>query len=94
MQYLKQIPLTKLKIDRAFVRDMPDSKADAAIVRAVVSLAQNLGMRVTAEGVETQAQHSALAGLGCHVIQGFHFSKPVPFESITALLGLPHGVRP
>lgn len=91
LQYLKQLPLTKLKIDRAFVRDMPDSKADEAIVRAVVSLAQTLDMRVTAEGVETSDQHSALAALGCHVIQGFHFSKPVSFDTIATLLSSSNG---
>lgn len=86
LQYLKQLPLTKLKIDRAFVCDMPASKADEAIVRAVVTLAQTLGMRVTAEGVETGDQHTVLAALGCHFIQGFHFSKPVSFDAIAAML--------
>jgi predicted signal transduction protein with EAL and GGDEF domain len=92
LQYLKQLPLTKLKIDRAFVRDMPDSKADEAIVRAVVSLAQTLGMQVTAEGVESGDQHVVLAALGCHTIQGFHFSKPVSFDAMTALLQSSDGV--
>lgn len=92
LQYLKQLPLTKLKIDRAFVRDMPDSKADEAIVRAVVSLAQTLGMCVTAEGVETGDQHAVLAELGCHIIQGFHFSKPVSFDAMAALLQFTEGV--
>jgi len=86
LQYLRQLPLTKLKIDRAFVRDMPASKADQAIVRSVITLAKALDMRVTAEGVETGDQHAALAELGCHIIQGFYFSGPVPFEGIVGLL--------
>lgn len=86
LQYLKQLPLNKLKVDRAFVCDMPDSKADEAIVRAVVSLARTLDMRVTAEGVETAEQRALLAELGCHLIQGFHFSKPVSFDMVATLL--------
>lgn len=94
LQYLKQLPLTTLKIDRAFVRDMPDSKADEAIVRAVVSLAQTLGMRVTAEGVETGDQETVLTELGCHIIQGFHFSRPLSFDAFAALLQSAEGVTP
>jgi len=91
LQYLKQLPLTKLKIDRAFVRDLPAAKADEAIVRTVITLAQTLGMRVTAEGVETGEQHAMLAGLGCHHIQGFHFSKPVAFDDLATLLQTSYG---
>lgn len=94
LQYLKQLPLTKLKIDRAFVRDLPDSKADEAIVRAVVTLAQSLGMQVTAEGVENGEQHAVLGAIGCHTIQGFHFSKPVPFDTLATLLISSHGATP
>jgi predicted signal transduction protein with EAL and GGDEF domain len=94
LQYLKQLPLTKLKIDRAFVRDMPASKADEAIVRAVVTLAQTLDMRVTAEGVETHEQSVVLAELGCHILQGSYISMPVSFDDMVGLLQSSSGVTP
>ena len=65
-RYLKQLPQSKLIIDRAFVRDMPGSKADEAIVRAEVSVARAVDSSVTAEGVETEAQYLALTQLGCN----------------------------
>ena len=86
LSYLKELPLSRLKVDRCFVRDMPDSRRDEAILRAVIALAHNLDMQVIAEGVETAAQYAALASLGCDTIQGFHFSKPVPFGDIIGLL--------
>ncbi len=87
LQYLKELPLSKLKIDRAFVKDLcSDSKSDEAIVRAVVSLARTLGMHVTAEGVETQEQANALVVLGCDSLQGYYFSKPVPQGAIPELM--------
>ncbi|CAK0759928.1 diguanylate cyclase [Gammaproteobacteria bacterium] len=89
LQYLKQLPLTKLKIDRSFICDMPASKADEAIVRAVVTLARALDIRVTAEGVETWDQYQALLNIGCHNIQGYLFSKPVSFTEIATLLSKP-----
>ena len=86
LAYLKQLPLSRLKVDRSFVCDMPDSKQDEAILRAVIALAHNLDMHVIAEGVETHAQYTALAALGCDSMQGYLFSKPVPFDSIVTLL--------
>lgn len=87
LQYLKELPLSKLKIDRAFVTDLcSDSKSDEAIVRAVVSLARTLGMQVTAEGVETLDQANALVALGCDSLQGYYFSKPVFADAIPELM--------
>ena len=86
LSYLKQLPLSRLKVDRCFVCDMPDSKQDEAILRAVIALAHNLDMQVIAEGVETDAQYAALKALGCDIMQGYLFSKPVSFDAIIGLL--------
>ncbi|WP_395699599.1 putative bifunctional diguanylate cyclase/phosphodiesterase [Aquabacterium sp.] len=74
LSYLKRLPATKLKIDRSFVRDLPDDRGDVAIVEAALSMAQALGLQVVAEGVETEAQRQLLARLGCHAAQGFLYS--------------------
>lgn len=78
--YVKSFPVQRLKIDRSFVSQLPGNAVDAAIVAGVVSLGRNLGMRVIAEGIETQAQLDAVRGLGCDEIQGFFVSHPVPAE--------------
>jgi EAL domain-containing protein (putative c-di-GMP-specific phosphodiesterase class I) len=77
LSYLTRLPLGKLKIDRSFVHDMGSSPQADAIVRAIVALASGLGMKVVAEGVETVEQARALSKLGCHLMQGFLFAKPV-----------------
>lgn len=86
LSYLKRLPLSNLKVDRSFVCDLPASPEDEAIIGAVVAMAGKLGMRVTAEGVETQAQSDILVKLGCHTLQGYLFSRPVPFEAMSAML--------
>jgi EAL domain-containing protein (putative c-di-GMP-specific phosphodiesterase class I) len=78
LSYLRRLPLDKLKIDRAFIRDVVSNRDDAAIVRAIVSLAHNLRLKVIAEGVETPDQLAFLRELGCDQYQGFHYSVPVP----------------
>jgi diguanylate cyclase (GGDEF)-like protein/PAS domain S-box-containing protein len=80
MLYLRNLPLTSIKIDQAFVSGLPDSTADRAIVASVVQLAEKLGVSVTAEGVETEAQRSALLDLGCRRAQGYLLSLPEPGE--------------
>jgi diguanylate cyclase (GGDEF)-like protein/PAS domain S-box-containing protein len=82
LAYLKTFPLDRLKIDRAFVRDLPDNISDMAIARAVVALGRNLNMEVLAEGVETKAQSDFLAEIGCHVIQGYYYGKPMTPEQL------------
>jgi EAL domain-containing protein (putative c-di-GMP-specific phosphodiesterase class I) len=78
LAYLKRFPLDTLKIDRAFVRDLPGDHDDAAITQAVISLAHHLGLSVVAEGVETGAQLRALQGYECDTIQGYLVSRPLP----------------
>lgn len=76
--HLKRIPASELKIDRGFVRDLAEDSEDAAIVSAIVALGRTLNLKVVAEGVETPAQQSFLAGLGCDALQGYLLGKPMP----------------
>jgi len=82
LAYLKLFPLNRLKIDRAFVRDLPDNESDRAISQTVVTLGLNLKLEVLAEGVETEAQRDYLRGAGCQVFQGFLYSKPLTAEEL------------
>ncbi|MGO9197850.1 MAG: EAL domain-containing protein [Acidimicrobiales bacterium] len=86
MLYLKNLPLTGIKIDRTFVAGLPGDKTDRAIVACVVQLAESLGVTLTAEGVETEAQRQALLDLGCRCAQGDLLSAPEPMESFARRL--------
>ncbi len=86
LSQLKRFPIDTLKIDRAFVRDIPHSEDDTAITEAVVSLGKALGVRVVAEGVETAAQFQFLRDNGCEEMQGFFFSKPCHPDALAELL--------
>lgn len=78
LTYLSKMPLDKLKIDKSFVDTMLESKQDAVLVRTIITLAHNLNLDVIAEGVETQEQFESLRADGCHLYQGYYFSRPVP----------------
>jgi diguanylate cyclase (GGDEF)-like protein/PAS domain S-box-containing protein len=82
LAYLKRFRIDAVKIDRSFVQDLPDAFADAAIVSSVVQLANGLGLRAVAEGVETREQLAFLAESGCREAQGFLFSRPLPLDEI------------
>ena len=85
LAYLRDLPLSQLKIDRSFVQAMVhDAKATAtAIVRTIVTMANNLGLDVIAEGVETAEQQQALSANGCLIYQGYLFGKPMPVEELS-----------
>jgi len=80
LNYLRELPVHKVKIDYSFVSEIETSSKGAALVAAIVGMAQGLGIEIVAEGVETDNQASYLEGLGCYTMQGFLFSKPVPVD--------------
>ena len=82
LAYLKRFHVDNLKIDHSFVRDIGTDADDAAIVRAIVNMAQSLQLRVVAEGVETREQYEYLAACGCEEAQGYYFARPLPAAEI------------
>jgi len=94
LSYLERLPISQLKIDRAFVSDMLVTPNAAAIVRTIITLAHNLGLEVTAEGVETPQQKAALLDDGCNHLQGFLFSPPVPASALACWVAGRESVSP
>jgi diguanylate cyclase (GGDEF)-like protein/PAS domain S-box-containing protein len=94
LSYLRSFPFDKIKIDRAFVRDLDADRDAQAIVRAIVSLGKGLGVTITAEGVETQSEFSCLRTEGCDEGQGFLFSRARPNAEIINLLKAQRGAAP
>jgi EAL domain-containing protein (putative c-di-GMP-specific phosphodiesterase class I) len=84
LAYLKRLPLNELKIDRSFVSGMVVNEDDAVIVSSTLRLGHDLGLRVVAEGAETQEQLERLKELGCELVQGFAITRPLPAEELDA----------
>jgi EAL domain-containing protein (putative c-di-GMP-specific phosphodiesterase class I) len=83
--HLKVLPIDKLKIDRSFVSSLPGNGESVAVASAIVSLAKSLGLKTTAEGVETQGQFDALIKLGCIEFQGYLLGRPMSADAISAV---------
>jgi diguanylate cyclase (GGDEF)-like protein len=92
LSYLRSFPFDKIKMDRAFVREVDANRDAQAIIRSIVSLGMGLGVTITAEGVETEAELSCLRAEGCHEGQGFLFSRARPHAEIVALLQAQRGL--
>jgi diguanylate cyclase (GGDEF)-like protein len=86
LSYLRSFPFDKIKIDQSFVRDLEDSADSAAIIGAIIGLGRSLGMRVTAEGVETAGQLDHLRAAGCDEVQGYYFSRPRPGGEVAGII--------
>jgi len=86
LSYLKRFPVDTLKLDRSFVKGLPENTEDASISRAVITMAHSLGLEVVAEGVETVAQRQFLAAHGCDEVQGYLLSRPRPAAECEAFL--------
>jgi len=97
LAYLKRLPADEIKIDRSFVKDMTSNESDAVIVRSVIDLGHNLGLRVVAEGVESRETWDMLAAMGCDVAQGYYLSPPFPAEELGSWLNkaspIPSSIR-
>jgi diguanylate cyclase (GGDEF)-like protein/PAS domain S-box-containing protein len=86
LSYLKRLPISQLKIDRSFVREIHTNQGDAIIAQTIIGMANNFGFNVIAEGVETEAQRVCLEQIGCFNFQGYLFSKPVPLVEFEKLI--------
>ena len=93
LSYLRSFPFDKIKIDQSFVRDLGSNREGQAIVRSIISLGKGLGVTITAEGVETEAELSCLRAEGCHEGQGFLFSRARPNAEIVGLLQAQRGTE-
>jgi diguanylate cyclase (GGDEF)-like protein/PAS domain S-box-containing protein len=91
LNYLKHFPVDRIKIDRSFVSDVYNNQSDAAIIEAIVSMAQSLSLRVVAEGVENSDQLHSLSQLGCDEVQGYYLAMPMHAEALAEKLGKKHG---
>jgi diguanylate cyclase (GGDEF)-like protein len=90
LAYLRRMPIDAVKIDKSFVDGVAGGSEESAVARAIIALATTLHMDTVAEGVEQAEQAAVLAELGCHLAQGYHFSRPVPAADMTRLVGQRH----
>ncbi|MFN3236919.1 MAG: EAL domain-containing protein, partial [Pseudomonadales bacterium] len=86
LSYLHELPISTLKIDRSFVINMEDNESSVAVIKTIVAMAQSLGLKVVAEGVETSQHVSALAALNSPQLQGYYFARPMPFKDVVTYL--------
>lgn len=93
LDYIKRLPLDVLKIDRGFIRDASDNSQDAALVATISSMGRNLGMRLVAEGVESEEQRRLVEAHGCDELQGYLISRPLPLADLRAFLAKENGAR-
>jgi diguanylate cyclase (GGDEF)-like protein len=93
LSYLRRFSFDRIKIDHSFVRDITRNDGSLKIVRAIVMLAHSLGLKVTAEGVETDEQLAAVRGEGCNAVQGFYTGAPTPLDAFHERLGIPAAQR-
>ncbi len=89
MVYLKKLPISTLKIDREFVKDIHEDSDNRGLVQAMVGVSRQFDLKVVAEGVENQQELSVLDDVGCDLYQGFHFSRPIPLDDFRSLLAEP-----
>jgi EAL domain-containing protein (putative c-di-GMP-specific phosphodiesterase class I) len=87
--YLKTLPINVLKVDREFIKDIPNHQDDMEITAAIISMAHRLNLTVVAEGIETDVQRRFLEEQRCNVGQGYLFSRPVTYENLVSLLEVP-----
>jgi EAL domain-containing protein (putative c-di-GMP-specific phosphodiesterase class I) len=86
------LPVSRLKIDRSFIRDIPQDSGNKAITRAVIAMGKSMGLRVIAEGVETMEQKAFLEAEQCDEIQGYICGRPLPAEQMTGVLSSQPGI--
>jgi diguanylate cyclase len=89
LAYLKKLPVSSIKIDKSFVKNMEHDRDNAIIVRSIIDLGHNLGLKVVAEGVETQEAQEMLQTFDCDEMQGYYYSRPIPADAVTKYLRTP-----
>ena len=89
LAYLRKLPVSSIKIDKSFVKNMEHDRDNAVIVRSIIDLGHNLGLKVVAEGVETQEAQNMLRSFDCDEMQGYYYSRPIPADAVTKYLKAP-----